>query len=139
MNHLFDTCVLFDVFVKSEKTDQILKVLPAEIFLIDAVLFELITLIKVRVNTQKATAVLEDILQNPDTFVILKSDSSDYIQAKKIMIKYDNQNPKTDFSMADALQLAIGERENLGLYTDDQRLLIYPKNIVQVENPIIKS
>ena len=139
MYYLFDTCVLFDLFVDTEKTFQLEDVLPDKIFLIDAVLFELITLIKVRVNTQKATAVLEDILKNADLFVILKYDSSDYNQAKMIMIKYDNHNPKTDFSMADALQLAIAGREHLGLYTDDQRLLIYPKNLVKVENPLIKS
>ena len=98
-------------------------------------LLELANLLKNTKGTDYACECLDIILSSPQIFKILKSSHIEKQEALKIMKKYQASEPKKDYSLVDALQFIISQREHLELFTLDVRMSFYDQGKVKVVVP----
>jgi predicted nucleic acid-binding protein len=96
-------------------------------FLTEGVMLELSILIKNTQGSPLAAKYLENLLK---TCELIKTNDNDLEAALDILKKYNfNDNYRKQFSLCDALQLALAERLGIHLYSLDEAMSLYkPKN-----------
>jgi predicted nucleic acid-binding protein len=132
---LVDTNILYDALADNTQSQKAQKVISEPICIFEGVLYELANLLKNTKGTDYACECLDEILSSPQIFKILKASHIEKQEALKIMKKYQVNEPKKDYSLVDALQFVISQREHLELYTLDERMGFYDQGKVRVVVP----
>ena len=132
---LVDTNILYDSLADNNQSKKAQKVISEPICIFEGVLYELANLLKNTKGTDYACQCLEEILSSPQIFKILKSSHIEKQEALKIMKQYQTSEPKKDYSLVDALQFIISQREHLEIYTLDTRMSFYDQGKVKVVVP----
>ena len=91
---LIDTNILYDAWVENIHTEKALLVVNRRVYIFEGVLYELSNLLKNNIGTDYACAVINEILDNPEIFIILKVGKDLQKYAMEIMKKYQISKPK---------------------------------------------
>jgi len=132
---LIDANILYDAFTNNANSKLAINVLNEPVCIFEGVLYELSNLLKNTINSKFAVATVQNILQNPQMFQVLGCTSQDTLDALAIMLQYQTQKPKKDFSLCDSIQLILAQKHGLILFTTDQRMTFFDQNRVVVKQP----
>ena len=124
---LIDTTVFFERAKGERYTEEIKSLFQSsEKMLTEGVLSELSILIK-NIQGSKASAFyLQNLLK---TCQLVQVTIQDIEAAFEIMKKYEFNNAKQEFSLCDAIQLALADRLGINLHTLDKAMTFYkPSN-----------
>jgi predicted nucleic acid-binding protein len=78
---------------------------------------------------------LNEFFLTPNGYWVLPVTTQEELEALEIMKKYRTDQPKKDFSLADAVQLVHAEKYGLTFYTTDTRLTYFDSQRAEVVNP----
>jgi predicted nucleic acid-binding protein len=117
---MVDSNVLFDLYCKTERLKIVEGVvLEKELYLSQAVFYELGSLLKKFIGSKLASVFLEDI---KDTCYILSLSDEQENKALQVMQKYQFNNPHKEYTLTDAVQLVQAHEYSLTLYTSDEAM-----------------
>jgi len=126
---IVDTNILYDAWTKNNNTEKALKIINEPICILEGVLYELSNLLKNTEGTNYSCQIISEILNNPSIFQILKVGLKEINEALSIMQKYQNSEPKKDYSLVDTLHFVVAKNYNLPVFTTDERMTYFDAKI----------